>query len=71
MRRLKIYNDQNHPHQAQNPIEIDISNFYIQIHNLMLLIQILVINIRFQLEKIKFNKKNNYNNFKFMNSKMN
>jgi ribosomal protein L13 len=27
MRRLKIYNDQNHPHQAQNPIEIDISNF--------------------------------------------
>jgi large subunit ribosomal protein L13 len=28
MRRLKIYNDQNHPHQAQNPIEIDISNFY-------------------------------------------
>jgi hypothetical protein len=28
MRRLKIYNDQNHPHQAQNPIEIDISNFF-------------------------------------------
>jgi large subunit ribosomal protein L13 len=28
MRRLKIYNDQNHPHQAQNPIEIDISNFH-------------------------------------------
>jgi ribosomal protein L13 len=28
MRRLNIYNDQNHPHQAQNPIEIDISNFY-------------------------------------------
>jgi ribosomal protein L13 len=28
MRRLKIYNDQNHPHQAQNPIEIDVSNFY-------------------------------------------
>ena len=28
MRRLTIYNDQNHPHQAQNPIEIDISNFY-------------------------------------------
>ena len=27
MRRLKIYNDQNHSHQAQNPIEIDISNF--------------------------------------------
>jgi large subunit ribosomal protein L13 len=28
MRRLNIYNDQDHPHQAQNPIEIDISNFY-------------------------------------------
>lgn len=28
MRRLNIYNDQNHPHQAQNPIEINISNFY-------------------------------------------
>ena len=28
MRRLRIYNDQNHPHQAQNPVEIDISNFY-------------------------------------------
>ena len=27
MRRLNIYNDQNHPHQAQAPIEIDISNF--------------------------------------------
>ena len=28
MRRLRIYNDQNHQHQAQNPIEIDISNLY-------------------------------------------
>jgi large subunit ribosomal protein L13 len=28
MRRLNIYSDQNHPHQAQNPIEIEISNFY-------------------------------------------
>jgi large subunit ribosomal protein L13 len=28
MRRLKIYNDQNHRHQAQNPIEIDITNLY-------------------------------------------
>ncbi len=28
MRRLRIYNDQNHQHQAQNPIEIDISNIY-------------------------------------------
>ena len=28
MRRLNIYNDQNHPHQAQNPIEIDISNIH-------------------------------------------
>lgn len=28
MRRLKIYNDQNHIHQAQNPIPIDISTFH-------------------------------------------
>ena len=28
MRRLKIFNDQNHTHNAQNPIEIDVSNFY-------------------------------------------
>ena len=28
MRRLTIYTDHNHPHQAQNPIEIDISNFF-------------------------------------------
>ena len=28
MTRLNIYNDQNHPHQAQNPIEIDVSNVY-------------------------------------------
>ena len=28
MRRLTIYNDQNHPHQAQNPIQIDVSNFH-------------------------------------------
>ena len=28
MRRLKIYNDKNHSHQAQNPIEIDITNLY-------------------------------------------
>ena len=28
MRRLTIYNDQNHPHQAQAPIEIDLSNFH-------------------------------------------
>lgn len=27
MRRLKIYNGQDHSHQAQNPIEINISNF--------------------------------------------
>jgi large subunit ribosomal protein L13 len=26
MRRLNIYNDQNHPHEAQAPIKIDISN---------------------------------------------
>ena len=28
MRRLRIYNDENHDHEAQNPIEIDLSNFY-------------------------------------------
>ena len=28
MRRLNIYKDQNHPHQAQTPIEINISDFY-------------------------------------------
>lgn len=28
MRRLKIYNTQNHPHQAQNLVELDISNIY-------------------------------------------
>lgn len=28
MRRLNIYNDQDHPHQAQNPIKIDIYNFH-------------------------------------------
>jgi large subunit ribosomal protein L13 len=28
MRRLKIFNDQNHAHKAQNPIEIDVCNFY-------------------------------------------
>lgn len=28
MRRLTIYNDKDHPHQAQHPIEIDISNFH-------------------------------------------
>ena len=35
MRRLKIYSDQNHLHQAQNPIEIDVNNLYssIQLKN--------------------------------------
>lgn len=28
MRRLNIYNSQDHPHQAQNPIKIDIFNFH-------------------------------------------
>jgi len=28
MRRLKIYNGESHVHQAQNPIEIDITNLY-------------------------------------------
>lgn len=26
MRRLNVYNDQNHPHQAQNPIKLDLKN---------------------------------------------
>lgn len=28
MRRLRIYNDQNHPHQAQNPTQINLLNFH-------------------------------------------
>ena len=28
MTRLKIYNDQNHLHQAQNPIQIDLTNLH-------------------------------------------
>ena len=28
MRRLKIYSDQEHLHQAQKPIEIDVNNLY-------------------------------------------
>ena len=28
MTRLRIFNSQNHSHQAQNPIEVDVSNFY-------------------------------------------
>jgi len=28
MRRLRIYNDEKHAHQAQNPIKLDVSDFY-------------------------------------------
>jgi large subunit ribosomal protein L13 len=28
MRRLKIYNEETHMHQAQNPIQIDVTNLY-------------------------------------------
>ena len=28
LRRLKIFNDQNHSHEAQNPIQIDVNNIY-------------------------------------------
>ena len=28
MRRLRIFNDENHTHVAQNPIKVDVSNFY-------------------------------------------
>ena len=31
MRRLRIYNDQNHKHQAQNPIKLDVSDVYLNI----------------------------------------
>lgn len=31
MRRLKIYKDQNHAHQAQNPIQLDLTNFYLSL----------------------------------------
>ena len=34
MRRLKIYSDQNHYHQAQNPIKLDITNLYSSIQEL-------------------------------------
>ena len=35
MKRLNIYNDQYHLHKAQNPIQIDLSNFYssVQLEN--------------------------------------
>ena len=33
MRRLTIYNSESHPHQAQNPIEINLSNFYSNIQS--------------------------------------
>lgn len=35
MRRLNIYNDSNHPHQAQNPVKVDISSFHLNISQLM------------------------------------
>jgi len=28
MKRLNIYKDQNHPHQAQKPATLDVSNLY-------------------------------------------
>ena len=31
MRRLNIYNDQNHLHEAQNPIKIDLSNIHLSL----------------------------------------
>lgn len=31
MRRLSIYNEQNHPHQAQNPIKLNLLNLYSKI----------------------------------------
>jgi len=32
IKRLNIYKDQNHPHQAQQPTEIDLSNLYSKFH---------------------------------------
>jgi large subunit ribosomal protein L13 len=32
IKRLNIYKDQNHPHQAQQPKEIDLSNLYSKFH---------------------------------------
>jgi hypothetical protein len=71
MRRLKIYNDQNHPHQAQNPIEIDISNFHSNPNFNVELTKLFrkVIFDSLDTSKSK-NTENNYNDLKFMNSKM-
>ena len=33
MRRLNVYNDTSHPHQAQNPIEINLSDIYANIQS--------------------------------------
>ena len=33
MRRLNIYTDNNHPHQAQNPLPINIANLYSDIQS--------------------------------------
>ena len=33
IRRLNIYTGNNHPHEAQKPIKIDLNNFYLDIHN--------------------------------------
>ena len=35
MRRLNIYNDSDHPHQAQNPVKVDISSFHLNISQLI------------------------------------
>ena len=34
MRRLNIYNDETHPHQAQNPIELDLTNVSLENSNI-------------------------------------
>jgi large subunit ribosomal protein L13 len=33
IRRLKVYRDQNHPHQAQDPINLDVSNLEFNIES--------------------------------------
>ena len=36
IRRLNIYRDQNHPHKAQNPIQLDVSNLKFKIESTVL-----------------------------------
>jgi large subunit ribosomal protein L13 len=35
LRRLKVYRDQNHPHEAQDPINLDVSNLKFDIESIV------------------------------------